>query len=62
MGDRAPRRGGVGEEGTMSMAVGQAIAFMKVGSLALAVMAGVWAVVKVVEARGRRKNDGGNGE
>ncbi len=45
----------------MSFAAGQALAYLKVGVIALVVMAVVWAVVKVVEARGRRKNDGGNG-
>ncbi len=45
----------------MSFAAGQALAYLKVGVLALAVMAVVWAAVKVVKARGRRKNDGGDG-
>ncbi len=45
----------------MSFLVGQALAYLKIGVLALAVMAAVWAVVKIVEARGRRKNDGGDG-
>ncbi len=45
----------------MSFAAGQALAYMKIGVIALAVMAGVWAVVKVVEASGRQKNDGGDG-
>ena len=45
----------------MSFAAGQALAYLKVGVLALAVMAVVWAAVKVVEARGRRKIDGGDG-
>jgi mannose/fructose/N-acetylgalactosamine-specific phosphotransferase system component IIC len=45
----------------MSFLVGQAIAYLKIGVLALAVMAVVWAVVKFIEARGRRKNDGGDG-
>ncbi|MEE8562778.1 MAG: hypothetical protein V3S92_04075 [Alphaproteobacteria bacterium] len=45
----------------MSFLVGQAIAYLKIGVIALAVMAAVWAVVKIVEARGRRKNDDGDG-
>lgn len=45
----------------MSFLVGQAIAYLKIGVIALAVMAAVWAVVKIVEARGRRKNGGGDG-
>ncbi len=45
----------------MSFVAGQALAYLKVGVLALAVMAVVWAAVKVVEARSRRKNDGGDG-
>ena len=45
----------------MSFIAGQVLAYLKVGVLALAVMAVVWAAVKVVEARGRRKNDGGDG-
>ncbi len=45
----------------MSFAAGQALAYLKIGVMAFAVMAAVWAVVKVVEARGRRKNDGGDG-
>ncbi len=44
----------------MSVAAGQALAYLKIGVIALAVMAFVWAVVKVVEARGRRNNDGGD--
>ncbi len=44
----------------MSFAAGQALAYLKIGGVALAVMAAVWAVVKVVEARGRRKIDGGD--
>ena len=44
----------------MSFAAGQALAYLKIGVVALAVMATVWAVVKVVEARGRRKIDGGD--
>ncbi len=45
----------------MSFLAGQALAYLKIGVLALAVMAVVWAVVKVIEARGRGKNDGGDG-
>ncbi len=45
----------------MSFVAGQAVAYLKIGVLALAVMAVVWAAVKVVEARSRRKNDGGDG-
>jgi hypothetical protein len=45
----------------MSFAAGQALAYLKIGVLAVAVMAVVWAAVKVVEARGRRKNEGGDG-
>ena len=45
----------------MSFLAGQALAYVKIGVLALAVMAVVWAVVKFVEARGRRQNDGGDG-
>ncbi len=46
----------------MSFAAGQALAYLKIGVIALAVMAAVWAVVKVIEVRGRRKNDGGHGQ
>ncbi len=46
----------------MSFAAGQTFAYLKIGVLALAVMAVVWAVVKVIEARGQRKNDGGDGQ
>ncbi len=45
----------------MSFLAGQALAYLKIGVLALAVMAAVWAVVKFIEARGRRNNDGGDG-
>ncbi len=45
----------------MSFAAGQALAYLKIGVLALAVVAVVWAVVKFVEARGQRRNDGGDG-
>ncbi len=45
----------------MSFVAGQALAYLKIGVLAFAVMAVVWAAVKVVEARSRRKNDGGHG-
>ena len=45
----------------MSFLAGQALAYLKIGVLAFAVMAVVWAVVKFVEARGGRKNDGGDG-
>ena len=45
----------------MSFIAGQTLAYLKVGVLAFAVMAAVWAAVKIVEARGRRKNDGGDG-
>ena len=45
----------------MSFVAGQALAYLKIGVLALAVMAAVWAAVKVVEARERRKNDGRDG-
>ncbi len=45
----------------MSFLAGQALAWLKIGVLALAVMAVVWAAVKFIEARGRRKNDGGDG-
>ncbi len=45
----------------MSFIAGQALVYLKIGVVAFAVMAVVWAVVKVVEARGRQKNDGGDG-
>ncbi len=45
----------------MSFAAGQALAYLKIGVIALAVMVVVWAVVKVIEGRGRRKNDGEDG-
>ena len=45
----------------MSFLAGQALVYLKIGVLALTVMAIVWAVVKVVESRGRRKDDGGDG-
>ncbi len=44
----------------MSFAAGQALAYLKIGVLALAVMAVVWAVVKVIETKGRQRNDGGD--
>ena len=45
----------------MSFIAGQALAYLKIGVLALAVMAVVWATVKVIEARGRQKNDDEDG-
>ena len=45
----------------MSFIAGQALAYLKIGVLAFAVVAAVWAAVKVVEARERRKNDSGDG-
>ncbi len=45
----------------MSFVAGQALAYLKIGVVALAVMAVVWAVVKLIEASGRQKNDGGDG-
>ena len=45
----------------MSFIAAQALVYLKIGVLAFAVMAVVWAAVKVVEARTRRKNDGGDG-
>ena len=45
----------------MSFAAGQALAYLKIGVIALAVMVVVGAVVKVVEARGRQKNGGRDG-
>ena len=45
----------------MSFIAGQALAYLKIGVLAFAVVAAVWAAVKVVEARERRKNVGGDG-
>ncbi len=44
----------------MDFAAGQALAYLKIGVVAFAVMAVVWAVIKVVEARGQGKNDDGN--
>ncbi len=46
----------------MSFAAGQALAYLKIGVLALAVMAVVWAVVKVIEAKGGGKDDGEDGQ
>ncbi len=45
----------------MSFAAGHALAYLKIGVLALAVVPVVWVVVRVVEARGQRKNDCGDG-
>ncbi len=45
----------------MSFIAGQALAYLKVGVLALAVIAVIGAAVKIIEARGRRNNDGGGG-
>ncbi len=45
----------------MSFLAGQALVYLKIGVLALAVMAVVWAVVKVVEARGGGKDNGQDG-
>ncbi len=45
----------------MSFIAGQALVYLKIGVLAFAVMVAVWAAVKVVEARERRKNDRGDG-
>lgn len=45
----------------MSFVAGQALAYLKIGVIAFAVMAAVWAIVKIIEARGRRKNHGGDG-
>lgn len=45
----------------MSFLVEQALAYLKIGVVAFAIMAAVWAVIKFVEVRGRRKNDDGDG-
>ena len=45
----------------MSFIAGQALAYLKIGVLAFAVVVAVWAAVKVVEARERRKKDGRDG-
>ena len=45
----------------MSFVAGQALVYLKIGAVAFAVVVVVWAAVKVVEARERRKNDGGDG-
>lgn len=41
------------EEQAMSMAVGQLLAYLKIGVLAFALMAVVWGIVKFIETRGR---------
>ena len=45
----------------MSFVAGQALAYLKIGVLAFVVMVVVWAAIKIVEARERRKNDGADG-
>ncbi|MCH9050743.1 MAG: hypothetical protein IIA72_06635 [Proteobacteria bacterium] len=45
----------------MSFIAGQALAYLKIGVLALVVMAIVWAVIKLIEAGGQGKDDGGDG-
>ncbi len=45
----------------MSFIAGQVLAYLKIGVLAFAVVAVVWTAVKVVEARERGKNAGGDG-
>ena len=45
----------------MSFIAGQALAYLKIGVLAFAVVVAVWAAVKVVEAREQRKKDGRDG-
>ena len=45
----------------MSFIAGQALAYLKIGVLALVVMAIVWAVVKLIETSGQGKDDGGDG-
>ena len=45
----------------MSFIAGQALAYLKIGVLALVVMAIVWAVIKLIEARGQGNDDGGDG-
>ncbi len=44
----------------MSFAAGQALAYLKVGALALAVILVIGVAVRVIEARGRRNDDGGD--
>ncbi len=40
----------------MSMAAGQALAFLKVGALAFVIMAAIWLLVRYVESRGKKKS------
>jgi hypothetical protein len=38
----------------MELAVGQALAYLKIFAVAAVIMGGVWALVKMVEKRGRK--------
>jgi hypothetical protein len=42
----------------MSVAVGQLLAFIKMGSIALVIIAVVGLIVRHIEKRGREKSDG----
>ena len=44
----------------MSVAAGQLLAFLKIGVLAFGIMAAVWAIVKLIETTGQRRNGGGD--
>jgi|GEM_PF-3473165 len=41
----------------MSVALGQALAYLKIGALAFAIMGGVWILVRYVEKKGAKKED-----
>ncbi|MBL6931716.1 MAG: hypothetical protein ISR45_02120 [Rhodospirillales bacterium] len=45
----------------MSVVVGQTLAFLKIGALALPIMAGIWLLTRYIEKRGRKKSKGGSG-
>ena len=45
----------------MSKAIGQALAFLKIGVLALVIMLAIWGITKVIETRGRQKPGGRDG-
>jgi len=42
----------------MSVAIGQLLAFLKIGAVAAVIMAGLWLIIRVVEKNGRDEGDG----
>ena len=44
----------------MSVAVGQLLAFLKIGAVAFVIMGAFWLVIRLVEKRGRDKDGNGS--